>query len=160
MNLDLVNLHTFILKKRFFLKNFDNGGPFDFIIIIEIAWRRAGAVVEMQGDFGKVARRPLVSAGKDDVIHLGAAHLARVAFAHDPAETFDNVGFPAAIRADDAGQAIINIHLRAFREGFEAGHFQTAKYHVKLPARRGSEILAMRLCAKRAQRLGKLVILV
>ena len=70
--------------KSCFLAALDLAGDLDFIIIIEIARRRAGAVVEMQGDFGKVARRPLVSAGKDDVIHLGTAHLARVAFAHDP----------------------------------------------------------------------------
>ena len=81
-------------------------------------------VIKLKGDFGKIARGALFGAAKNHIIHFAATQLARVAFAHYPAQAFDNVGFAAPVRPDNACQACFDINLCAFLKGFEAGNFQ------------------------------------
>ena len=83
----------------------------------------------MKGDLGKVAGRTLVGAREDHIVHLGAAHLAGVAFAHHPAQTFDNIRLATAVRADNPGQAGIDLDLRAFGKGLETRHLEAAENH-------------------------------
>ena len=88
----------------------------------------------MKGDLGKVAGWALVGTREDYVIHLSAAHLAGVAFAHYPAQTFDDIRFAAAVRADDPGQAGIDLDLCAFGKGLETRHLEAAENHGLLSA--------------------------
>ena len=88
----------------------------------------------MKGDLGKVAGRAFVGARKDHIIHLGAAHLAGVALAHDPAQAFDDIRLAATVRADDPGQAGIDLNLCTFSKGLETRHFEAAENHGLLSA--------------------------
>ena len=111
------------------LAAFDLAGDLDLVLAVEFARRGAVAVVQMKGDLGKVAGRTLVGAREDHVVHLGAAHLAGVAFAHHPAQTFDNIRLATAVRADNPGQAGIDLDLRAFGKGLETRHLEAAENH-------------------------------
>ena len=116
------------------LAAFDLAGDLDLVLAVEFAWRGAVAVVQMKGDLGKVAGRTLVGAREDHVVHLGAAHLAGVAFAHHPAQTFDDIRLATAVRADNPGQAGIDLDLRAFGKGLETRHLEAAENHGLLSA--------------------------
>ena len=59
-------------------------------------------VIKLKGDFGKIARGALFGAAKNHIIHFAATHLARRAFAHNPAKPFNNIGFATAIWPDNA----------------------------------------------------------
>ena len=63
----------------------------------------AGIILGVKHDFGKAALGPGGRAGKDHVFHPARAHRLGRGFPHDPADRFQNVGFAAAIRADNAG---------------------------------------------------------
>ena len=108
---------------------FDLAGDLQLVLVVELAWRAAVAVVELQRDLGKIARRALFGAGKDHIVHFRAAHLAGVAFAHHPAQTLDNIGFAAAIRADNAGHARFDLDLCRVGKGLETGHLQGFENH-------------------------------
>ena len=81
----------------------------------------AGRFLQRQRDLRHVARGAGGGAGEDDIIHLAAAHGARIGLAHRPAQGFDDVGLAAAIRADDAGQPRHHLDQGGLGEGFEAG---------------------------------------
>ena len=115
---------THIHKIAASLAAFDLAGDFNIVVIIEFTGRRPVAVVQLQRDFCQIAGGARVGAGKDYIIHFAATHLARVAFAHHPAQAFDNVGFATAVRTDDACQPGFDINLCVFRKGFETGNFQ------------------------------------
>ena len=70
--------------------------------------------------FGHVAGRALRGARKDDVVHAGGAHALVGAFAHHPAQRFEQVGLAAAIGADDAGQSRFDDELGRLDERLEA----------------------------------------
>ncbi len=81
----------------------------------------AVGIVEHDLDLGDIARGAPRIAGEDDVVHLPAAHTFGRGLAHHPAQRFHQIGFAAAIGADDAGQPRIDHELGGIDEGFEAG---------------------------------------
>jgi hypothetical protein len=86
---------------------------------LEIARQVGLAPLDQQGDFGEVAGGAGGGAGEDHVVHAGAAHRFGARFAHHPADRFQHVGFAAAVRPDDAGQARFDPQFSGFDEGFE-----------------------------------------
>ena len=145
-------------KKAASLAALDLAGDLELVVVVELARCAAVAVVEPQCDLGQIACRPLVGAGKDDVVHLRSAHLAGVAFAHDPSKAFDDVRLAASVRPDDSGHAGFDLDLRRLGEGLETGHFQRSEDHGRLPAqvRKG---LSDKSCAVGAQKLGELFVI-
>ena len=91
----------------------------DLVILVVMRRRRAGGVVEMEGDLGDVARRPRGGAAEDDVVHLAAAHALGRVLAHHPAQRLHQIGFAAAIGADDAGHPGFDGQLGGIDEGLE-----------------------------------------
>jgi hypothetical protein len=77
--------------------------------------------LDQQRHFGEVSGRSLGGAGEDDVFHPPAAHGLGAAFAHYPAEGFEQVRLSAAIGTDDAGQARLDPEIGRFDEALEAG---------------------------------------
>ena len=69
----------------------DLPGDLNIIIIVEFSRRDTSGVVQVQRDFCEVTRWPLIGSGKDQVIHLAAAHLACVALTHDPAQPLNDI---------------------------------------------------------------------
>ncbi len=65
----------------------------------------AVGVVDREGHLGAAQGRAARGAGEDDVLHLAAAQGFGALFAHDPGQGVDDVGFPGAVGADDAGDA-------------------------------------------------------
>jgi hypothetical protein len=86
-------------------------------------------------DFGEVARRAGRGAGEDDVFHAGAAQGFRAGLAHRPAEGFEEVGFAAAIGADDAGEAGFDAEIGGVYETLEAGDAEALDLHSGAPRR-------------------------
>jgi len=66
-------------------------------MLVELRRRLALGIVDMHRDFGIVARRPVVGAGEDHVVHVGRAHGLVRGLAHDPAQRFHQVRFAAAV---------------------------------------------------------------
>src|SRR4030095_3558465 len=66
---------------------------------------------------------------EDDVLHAGAAHRLGRGFAHDPANRLEHVGLAAPVRADDSGQARLDIELRRFDEALEPRKLETLYLH-------------------------------
>ena len=87
--------------------------------IVEGGRRGALRIVERNHHFGHVARRPLVRTGEDHVVHGGPAHVLIGGFPHHPAKGFEEVGFPAAVGADNACQARPDDELGRLHERFK-----------------------------------------
>ena len=108
----------------------DAAGDFQRIGVVEQSRRRALFIVDGDGDFGVVARRPAVVAGEDHVVHRRGAHGFVRAFAHHPAQRFDQIGFAAAVRPDHAGEARLDLKVGRFNEGFETDQAEPRKLHA------------------------------
>ena len=102
----------------------------EFGVVGECAAGFAVAVVKMQGDACLCRAAPVGRAGEDDVGHCLAAQLFGGGFAEYPAHGVDDVGFAAAVRADDAGQRGINGEGGVVGEGFESGEADGGEVHV------------------------------
>src|SRR4030095_7904139 len=90
-------------------------------VFVELRRNLAVGIVEEQRHLGDVARRPGAGAGKDDVVHLAAAHALGGGFAHHPAQRFDQVRLAAAVGADDARHAGLDHQVGLVDERLEAG---------------------------------------
>src|SRR5205814_2233136 len=91
--------------------------------------RRRGAlrVVQGQHDLGDVARGTAGGPGENHVLHLAAAQAARAAFAHGPAQGFDDVGLAATVRTHDSRQARKNIDTGRLGEALEPGNAKSTE---------------------------------
>ena len=90
----------------------------------------AVAVMGVQHDLGKIARRARCGSGEDHVFHPAAAHRFRAAFAHHPADRFKQVGFAAAVGADHPGQAGFDPQFSRLNKAFEASQFEPVDLHL------------------------------
>jgi len=63
----------------------DAARHFERLLAVELRGRAAIGIVDPHRDFGHVARRPAVVAGKDHVVHVGGAHGLVRRLAHHPA---------------------------------------------------------------------------
>ncbi len=105
--------------------------PRDFQRLEVVEGRRCLAIgiVDQNPDFGVVARRAVIVAGEDDVVHLGRAHGLVGRLAHHPAQGFDQIRFAAAVGADHSGQARLDLEIGGLDEGFEADQAQPRELH-------------------------------
>jgi hypothetical protein len=99
------------------------------LVLVELRRRLAIGIVDRHRDFGIVARRPIVGAGKDHIVHVGGAHGLVGRFAHDPAQRLDQVRFAAAVGADHAGQPGFDQEISWLDEGLEAEQAQSRQFH-------------------------------
>ena len=93
----------------------------ELLELVEHRRHLAVGIFEHDFDLGDIARGTARIAGEDDIVHLAAAHAFGGGLAHHPAQRLDEIGFAAAIGADDAGQPRIDHKLGGIDEGFEAG---------------------------------------
>ena len=68
--------------------------------------------------------------GEDDVFHLAAAEGLRALLPHHPGERVDDVGLAGAVRADDAGDALLEGEGRRLSERLEALERQALQIHL------------------------------
>ena len=80
-----------------------------------------------------IARRTRIGAGENHIFHARTAHGFIRGLAHHPTQGFQQIGFAAAIRPDNAGHAGQNVEVNGFDERFEAGQAQTIKFHLLRP---------------------------
>ena len=108
------------------------GDAADDLKIVEIVEPRRGqplGIVDLQGDFGKVAGGAGHGTCENHVLHAGAAHGFGAVLAHDPAQGLQQVRLAAAIWPDHAGQPVGNDQLRGVHEAFEAVQSEFRKAH-------------------------------
>ena len=98
----------------------DAARDFERLFAVELGRRGAIGIVDRHRDFGVVARRPVVVAGEDDVVHVGGAHGLVRGLAHHPAQRLDQVRLAAAVRADHAGQSRLDQKIGRLDERLEA----------------------------------------
>ena len=103
---------------------------FYIIAIIKLSRGIARRIVEHQHHFGMIARRSRIGAGENHIFHARTTHGFIRGFAHDPAQGFQEIGFAAAIGADNAGHAGQNIEIDGVDKGFEAGEAKAVKLHL------------------------------
>ena len=111
----------------------DTARDLERFLVVEGGRRRAIRIVDHHRHFGVVARRAVVGAGKDHLVHRGRAHGFERGFAHHPAQRFDQVGFAAAVRPDHAGQARLDQEIRRLDERFETKQPQPRELHALRP---------------------------
>ena len=109
---------------------FDVARDVDLRRVVELRRRRPVGVVHGQRHLGQVARRPVVGAAEDDVVHFAAAQLPGRGLAHDPAQRLDQVRLAAAVGTDDAGQAGLDPQFGGIDEGFETGQPESGEMHL------------------------------
>ena len=111
----------------------------ELLVLVELRRRLAVRVVDQHRDFGVVARRPAVGAGEDHVVHVGGAQRFVRGLAHHPAQRLDQVGLPAPVRPDHAGQPRLDQEVRGLDERLEAEQAQAREFHVAVipKSRRG-----------------------
>ena len=90
--------------------------------------------LEQDRDFREIARRPRRSPGEDHVVHAPAAQRLRAGFPHGPADRLEEVGFAAAVRPDNAGQARFNAKFGWLDEALEAAELEPADSQRLLPS--------------------------
>ena len=95
----------------------------------------AVAVVEHQFDRGGAHRLARRRAVEDDVGHRVAAQVLRGQLAHHPAHRVDDVGFAAAVGADDAGEIAWKSHGGRVGERLESSNFDLGQAHLFFPER-------------------------
>ena len=93
----------------------------DFVVVDRQA---PGAVVENHGDLGEGGARAALAAGVDDLFHLLAADVPRLAGAEHPLDGVDDVRLTGAVRAHDGGHAAVELDLGLPGKGFEAQQLQ------------------------------------
>ena len=91
---------------------------------------------EGQGDFGHAHGFTGARAVEDDIEHGVAAEGFGGHFAEDPFDGVDDVGFAAAVGADDAGDAVVEDEFGVVGEGFEAGEFEAGEFQGRPPCRK------------------------
>ena len=104
----------------------------DRLGIVEGGGRAAVGIVERQPDFGDVSRWAAPGAREDHVLHAGGAHVLVRILAHDPAHGLDEIGFAAAVRTDDPGQARLDLEFGRIAKTLESGHAQPLELHTLL----------------------------
>ena len=87
------------------------------------------AVLEGHRDLGHAVRAAVLGAVEDDVLHRAAAEVLRALLAHAPSNRVDDVGFAAAVRADDAHDVGVEVDDRAVHERLEAADFELTDAH-------------------------------
>src|SRR5437899_47415 len=101
----------------------------------QIATPHAGAVEEvvalpialdaaLDGHLGKRSTRTPLAADIDDLFHLAAADVARLAGAEHPLDGVDDVRLAGAVGADDGGDSAVELDLGLPGKGFEAQQLQ------------------------------------
>ena len=106
------------------------------VMRVELGRRLAAGVVDEDGDFRRIARRPRLGAGKDHVVHGGRAHALVRGLAHHPAQRLEQVRLAAAVGADDAGQPLLDHELGRLHERLEAQQPQPVDVHSANTQRR------------------------
>ena len=81
-------------------------------------------VVDDQRHLGKAHLVPLLRAAEDHVLHLGAAQLAAVLLAHDPADGVGDVGLAGAVGPHDSGDILAEVQNRLIGKALESLNFQ------------------------------------
>ena len=76
-------------------------------------------VVDDQRHLGKAHLVPLLRTAEDHVLHLGAAELAAVLLAHDPAYGVGDVGLAGPVWSHDSGDVLAEIQYRLVGETLE-----------------------------------------
>ena len=92
--------------------------------------KRAIGIIENQRGFGKAQLASLLCAAEDHVLHLCAPEGFGAHLPHDPADGVGNIGFSAAVGADNRGDVAVKVQNRLVRKGFEALNFQRFEVHV------------------------------
>src|SRR5690606_7879492 len=102
--------------------------------------RQATVLVrEGERDFGAIERAALRRPLEDHLFHLGAADRRGALFAEDPADRVADVRLPAAVRADDRRDALVETELRAIGERLEPLEIGALQLHSEDgPVRRTS----------------------
>src|SRR5690606_37560334 len=96
-------------------------------------------VGEAERDFGAVERPALLRPLEDRLLHLGASDRRGALLAEHPADGVADVGFPAAVRSDDGGDAVVESEFGPISERLETVEMETAKLHeAGRPVRRTS----------------------
>ena len=88
------------------------------------------AVGEGQRDFGKADRLARIRAAENDVGHFAAAQRFGRLLAEHPADGIEDVGFAAAVRPDDGGDAFVEIEDRFVGERLEADELKRLEMHA------------------------------
>ena len=107
----------------------DTPADLEVVGIVELGGGGSGMVVDIENDLADIARWPVFGAAEDDVVHLEAAHFLGRGLAHDPAQGVDQVGFAAAVGADDARQPLLDEQIGALDEGLETRETQLGELH-------------------------------
>ena len=93
--------------------------------------RRALGIVDRNRDLGVVARRAVIGAGENHLVHRGGAHGLVRGLAHHPAQRFDQIGFAAAVRPDHAGQARLDQEIGRLDERLEPKQAQSRSFIIQ-----------------------------
>ncbi len=102
----------------------------DLVLVVEGSRSRTVGIVEIEADFGGVARRAVAGTGEDDVVHAGRTHVLVGVFPHHPAQRLDKVRLAAAIGTDHAGEAALDDEFGGFDEGLEAEKAELVELHA------------------------------
>src|SRR6185312_3115685 len=120
----------------------DTARDLDLVGVVELGRCLARVVVEEDRHFRRVARRAGIRAGEDHVVHGGGAHALVRGLAHHPAKRFEQIGFSAAVRSDNAGQAGLDDEFGRFDKRLEAQKPQARDLHLGSCTKRISPLSA------------------
>ena len=89
----------------------------------------APAIRERQRNLAEADRLARFGSVENDVRHFAAAQGLGRLLAEHPANGVEHVGFSAAVRPDDGGDAFVKFEDGFVRERFEAEEFERLKMH-------------------------------
>ena len=99
----------------------DTADHFQNGVVIETGGRGPVFIRDHQLDLGMLTRRAGIGTGEDDIFHARAAQGLGRGGSHHPAQSFQQVGFTAAIGTNHARQAGLDRKLGRVHKRLEAG---------------------------------------
>ena len=125
---DLLAIHPVLAARA----PLDPSDDLQLRLLVERRRHRAGRIVKGQGHLGQIARGAAGGAGEDHIVHFAGTQRPRALLAHCPAQRLDHIGLAAAVRANNAGEAGVDLHTDRFGKALEPGDAHAAKMHGHL----------------------------
>ena len=82
--------------------------------------KKAGRIIENQGNLGISKLPPFLRTAEDNIFHLLAPKLFGTLLTHDPADRVRNIGFPRPIGTHDGGDIVFKIQAGFVRKGLKS----------------------------------------
>ena len=82
-------------------------------------------IIQSDSHIGKSLGLSRLRTGEDHILHGGTSELFYLLFTEHPADCIGNIALSASVRANDAGNSVVEFKYDLISKGFESLYFDT-----------------------------------